>query len=122
MTKLAACYAGRETIVADGDFLVHILIGKSIRALCHGADKHAYALLVPKVLNIVAYLDDRCIPAQCDFPTVRGQVVSNGVLDDLEKFFLGIGRADGKTMEELHHQPGKPFERPWDADGRRNLN
>lgn len=31
---------------------------------------------------------------------------------------MRIRRADGKSMEELNHQAGKPLEGTWDADRR----
>ena len=54
VAELAAGNARRKTVVADGNLLVYVLIGKVVGALSHGTDKDTYALLGLKVLNIVA--------------------------------------------------------------------
>jgi hypothetical protein len=44
-------------------------------------------------------------------------VVGDRVLDDLEELFLGVGGADGKTVEQLDHQTGETLEGSGKANG-----
>jgi hypothetical protein len=44
-------------------------------------------------------------------------VVGDRVLDDLEELFLGVGGADGKTVEQLDHQTGETLEGSGNANG-----
>lgn len=48
-------------------------------------------------------------------------MVGDGVLDHLEQALVRGGGADVETVEELDHQTGEPLERPWDSDGRVDL-
>jgi hypothetical protein len=44
-------------------------------------------------------------------------VVGNRVLDDLEQLLLGIGRANGQTVQQLDHQTGETLECAGNANG-----
>lgn len=45
-------------------------------------------------------------------------MVGDRVLDNLEKLFLRVGRTDGESVEQLHHETGEPLECSRDTDGR----
>ena len=44
-------------------------------------------------------------------------MVRDGILDDLEKFLLGVDGADGESVKELDHQTRKTLEGTRDSDG-----
>lgn len=88
MAELAASHTGTETVVADGDGIVLEGVGKVVVTLGHGADKDGNALVRPQGLNVVPGADDGGIETHGHLAAVRGQVVGNGVLDDLEQLLL----------------------------------
>ena len=49
-------------------------------------------------------------------------MISDWVLDDLEKFFLGVCRPDGESMEQLNHKTGETLECSRYADRRADFN
>lgn len=98
VAELAAGHTSRERVVADSNLLVHKRIGKAVVTLCHGTNEDADALLRVEGLNEVATAHERSIEAQGHLAAIRGQVVSDGVLDHTEKLLVGVGRANGKPM------------------------
>ena len=116
MAELGAGDRGREREVGDTNLLVHVLVGKVVAALGHGADKDADGLVWVQLLNVLAHLDDWCVEGEGDLAAVWWEVVRDWVLDHLEELLLRVGGADGETVEELHHQTGEALEGTWDAD------
>lgn len=88
MAELAASNTGRQAEVADTDGVILESICKIVAALCHGTDEDANALLWAKILNVVPHTDNRSIKTEGDLTAVGRQVISDRVLDDLEKLFL----------------------------------
>lgn len=121
MAELAAGNTGTETEVADGDGVVLEGVGKVVSALGHGTNEDTDALLGPQSPDVVVDTDDGGVETEGDFAAVGGQMVGDGVLDDLEQLLLRVGGPDGETMEQLDHQAGKPLEGAGDADGGRDL-
>lgn len=48
-------------------------------------------------------------------------MVGNWILNDLQKFFLRICRANGEAVEELDHETCKSLKGTWNSDGRADL-
>src|SRR3569833_432162 len=122
VAELAAGDAGREAIVADGDLLIHILVGEVVRAFGHGSDEDADALVSAQGVDVVSDANDIRLEAQRHLPAVRRQVVGDGVLDDTEELLLRVSGSDGQPVQELHHQAGEALESARDADRGRHLN
>src|SRR3569833_904388 len=78
VAELAAGDAGREAIVADGDLLIHILVGEVVRAFGHGSDEDADALVSAQGVDVVSDANDIRLEAQRHLPAVRRQVVGDG--------------------------------------------
>lgn len=88
MAEFAASHTGRETVVADGDLLIHIGVGKVIAALGHSAHEHADGLVRAEPVNIFADTYNWSVETERDLSAVRRQVISNGVLNHLEQLLL----------------------------------
>ena len=88
MTKLATCHTGTEAVIADTDRFVLESIGEVVLPFCHGTNKDAYALSGPNGLDVISYFHYFGIKAEGDFAAVWWEVVSDGILDDFEEFFL----------------------------------
>lgn len=58
MAELAACDTRAKTVVADRDFVVHVLVGKVILSLSHGSDKYTHALLGSNIGNVISHAYD----------------------------------------------------------------
>ena len=116
VAKLAASNAGRETVIADGDFLVYNSIRKRVGAFGHGAHKNADALMRTQALDIVSHSHHVRVEAQSDLSTVGGEMIRDWALDEPQKLFFRIDRFNRLTMQQLHHQPSKPFERARNPD------
>lgn len=99
VAKLGACHTSGETEVADGDLLVDKLVGEIVGSLGHGANKHADALIWLQCLHIFPNLDHRRIETESDLPAIRGEVIRNRVLDNLEQLLLGVCRANRQAMQ-----------------------
>jgi hypothetical protein len=121
VAELAASHTGTKREVADGDGVVLVLVGEVVITLGHGSDEDADALLGTEVCHVVADAHDGGVKGEGDFAAVRGQVVGDGVLDDLEELLLRGGGADGQLVQELDHQTGEALEGTRDAHGRRDL-
>lgn len=61
VAEFAASNTSRQRVVADTDGIVLVLIREVVRALGHGTDEDADALLRSQILNVVAYSYDRRI-------------------------------------------------------------
>lgn len=81
MTELATRNTGRQAVVADGDLLIHKLVGKSVGTLSHGTYKDTYALILVQVLDVVSATNDFGIETQRDLAAVGRKVVRDWVLD-----------------------------------------
>jgi len=117
MTELAARHTSAQREIADTDRIILELIREVILPLSHRPHKHANALLRPKSTDVVSNPDDLRVETQCDFATIGGQVLRDGILDDFEELLLGIDAADREAVEELDHETGETLERAGDADG-----
>lgn len=95
MAEFTASNTGTQTVVADTDLIILEGIRKVIVALGHSPDKDADTLLGPQGLDIVGSAHHRGLKTERHLAAVGGQMVGDGVLDDLEQFLLRIGRADG---------------------------
>lgn len=98
MAELAARNTSRETVVADGDLLIHELVGEVISALRHGSDEDTYALARVEVLDVISGAGDLGLETQGDLPAVWRKMVGDGVLDDAQKLLLRVGRSNGEAM------------------------
>lgn len=117
MAKLATGHTRGETVVADGDFLVDKLVGEIVGTLCHCSDKHTHALLRPDGLNPISDAHQWSIETEGNLAAVGWQVVTDWVLDDSQELFLGSGRADRKSMQQLYHETSKPLKGSGNSDG-----
>ncbi len=116
VAEFATRNAGRETIIADGDLLVDVLVCEVIGSLGHGSDKNADALLLLQALHILAHADQGGVEAQRILPAIGGEMVRDGVLDDLQELLLRVDRSNRESVQELDHQPSESLEGTWDAD------
>lgn len=116
MAELAACNAGTEVKVADSDAVILEMISKVIVAFGHGSDEDCYALVLVEASDVVAYTHNFRIEAEGDLAAVGWEVVSDGVLDDLDELFLGCRGADLMAMEQLDHQTSEALECSRNAD------
>lgn len=91
MTKLAARDAGGKTIIANGDLLVHVLVGEIVSTFGHGSNEDAYAFTRIEVFYVIPGADDLGLEAQGDLPAVGRQVIGNRVLDDAQELLLRVG-------------------------------
>jgi hypothetical protein len=57
VAEFATCNAGRETVIADGDLLVDVLVCEVIGSLCHGSNKDTNALLLLQGFHIFSDSD-----------------------------------------------------------------
>lgn len=121
VAEFAASNAGTEVELADGDAVVFDAVGKIIVAFGHSSDEDADTLVGVQALDVVAYTHNLGVEAECDLSAVGGKVVSDGVLDNLDKLLIGSRGADLVTMQQLHHQTGEALEGTWDAHGRVDL-
>ena len=90
-------------------------------ALGHGTDEDRNALLGAQRLDIVLGTDHGGVETHRHLTAVRGQMVGDRVLDDLEELLLRVGGANRQTVEQLDHQTGEPLEGSRNADGRVDL-
>jgi hypothetical protein len=121
VAELAARYTGTEIEVADTDGVVLDGIGEVIAALGHGTDENTDALVLVQALDVVAHSDDLGIETEGDLPAVRGEMVCDRILNDLDELLLGGGGADHVSVEQLYHETGKALESSGYPDGRADL-
>ena len=112
MAEFTASHTSTQAEVADTDGIILEGISKVIMTLGHGTDKNTNALICIQRLDIVCCSDHGCLETESHLTAVGGQVIGNGILDDLQQLLLRVGRADGEPVKELNHQPGKPLEGP----------
>jgi hypothetical protein len=120
VTELAACDAGTEVEVADGDAVILEVVGKVIAALGHGTNKDCNALVLLEAGDVVAHAHYFRVETERDLAAVWRQVVGDGVLDDFDQLLLRRGRADLVSVEQLHHQTCEALECTRDAHSRRD--
>lgn len=116
MAELATGHTGTQTVIADTDRVVLEGIGKVIVTLGHGTHEDTDTLLGAEGLDVVAGPDDWSLETQGHFTAVGRQVIGDGVFDDLKELLLGVGGADGQTVQKLHHQASKTLEGTGNAD------
>lgn len=112
MAEFTAGHTSTQAEVADTDGVILEGISKVIMTLGHGTDKNTNALICIQRLDIVCCSDHGCLETESHLTAVGGQVIGNGILDDLQQLLLRVGRADGEPVKELNHQSGKPLEGP----------
>lgn len=112
MAEFTASHTSTQAEVADTDGIILEGISKVIMTLGHGTDKDTDALIRIQRLHIVCCSDHGGLETESHLTAVGGQVIGDGILDDLQQLLLRIGRADGEPVKELNHQPGKPLESP----------
>ena len=116
MAELAAGNAGTQTVVADTDRVVLVLVRKVIPSLGHGTDKHADALLRAKRFDVISDTHHGCVETQGDLPAVWRKVVRDGVLDDFQQLLLRVRRPNRESVQKLDHQTGKSLEGARNTD------
>lgn len=87
-------------------------------ALRHSSHKYAYTLLRVEALHIFSDFYYFGIEAERNLATIRGQMIGDWVLDDLEKPLLRRRRSNREAMEQLDHEPCETLEGTWNADSR----
>ena len=117
VAEFAASYASTEVELADGDAVVFDRVGKVVVALGHGSDEDGDALVVVQTLDVVPDADHLGVEAERDLAAIGREVICEGVLDDLDELFVGGGRADLVTVQQLHHQTSEALEGTRNADG-----
>lgn len=117
VTELTTGHTGRKTVVANTDGVILERVGKVIVTLSHGPDKDRDAFLGTQRLNVILGAYHRSLKTHGDLATVGGQVVGNGVLDDLQQLLLGVGGSNRQTVEQLDHQTSESLEGSGNADG-----
>lgn len=103
MAEFTAGDTGTQTVVTDTDGVVLKAVGKIIMALGHGTDENGNTLLGIQRLKVILSADNGGLETHGHLAAVRGQVVGDGVLDDLEQLLLRVGGADGQAVEQLDH-------------------
>lgn len=88
MTELAACNTGTEIELTDCDAVVLDTIREVVITLGHGTHKDSDALVFAETCNISADTYNFRVKAECDFTTIRRQMVGDGVLDNLDELLL----------------------------------
>ncbi len=118
VAKFAASHTGTETVVTDTDGFVLERVGKVVFPFGHGADEDTDALRRTEGVDVISDPDDVGVETEGNLATVRGEVVGDGVFDDLEQLLLRVDRADGKSVQELDHETREPPERSRNTHGR----
>jgi hypothetical protein len=103
MAEFAACDTCTEVEIADTDGVVLDGVGEVIISLGHGSNENGYALIFVQTLHVISHSHDFGVEAERNFPTIRGKVVRDRVLDDLDELLLGRCRADLVSVEQLDH-------------------
>ena len=122
VAEFAAGHAGAEAEGTNADGIVFERVGKIILALGHGTDEDTYTLFGTQIRHVIPNTDNLGVEAQGDLATIRGQVVSNRILDHFEQFLLGIHGSDGQFVKQLDHETCKSFESPGYSDRWVDLN
>jgi hypothetical protein len=110
VTEFAAGDTSRQTVVANGYLLIHVLVGKGISTLSHGTNEDTDALVGRQVRHVVPDAHHGRVKTKGDLATVGRQVISDRVRDDSQEFLLGVGGPNGQAVEKLDHQASKSFE------------
>jgi hypothetical protein len=117
VAELAACYTGRETVVADRYLLIHVLVGKGVGSSGHGTNEDADALTRVQLLHVFSDSDYFCVETEGDLAAVWWQVVSDWVLYDFEELFLRVGGSNGKSVKKLDHETRETFKCTRNSNG-----
>lgn len=89
MAELAAGNAGTEVELANGDAVVLDVIREVIVALGHGANEDCDTLALIETADVVADTYNFRIEAKRNLAAIWREMISNGVLNHLDKLFLG---------------------------------
>lgn len=118
MAELAACDTGTQAVVTDGNRVVLEGVGKVIVSLGHGTHEDTDALLGAQRFDVVASAHHGGFETEGHLAAVGGEVVGDGVLDDLQELLLGVGGTDGEAVQQLHHQTSETLEGTRNAHAR----
>ena len=88
IAELATCYAGAQAVIADADGVVLEAVCKIIIAFSHCANEDANTLFTTQVLYVVFDSNDFSVKAESYLSAIGGEMISDGILDDFEEFFL----------------------------------
>lgn len=89
--------------------------------LRHGPHEDADALIGTQSVEIIPHPDHGGFIAHGYLAAVGRQVVGDRILDDPQQLLLGIGGANGESMQKLDHETGEALEGARNADGRVDL-
>lgn len=103
MAEFAACNAGTKAPVADTDRVVFKVIREVVITLCHSSNEDRNAFVLIQAMNVIPHANNLGLEAEGDFAAVRGKVVGDRILDDLNQFLLRSGRPDLVSVEKLNH-------------------
>lgn len=117
MAEFAACNAGTEVELANGDAIVLDVVREIVVALGHGTNEYSDALVLVEASNVVADTYDFRVEAKRYLAAVGREMVCDGVLDHLNELLLRRGGANLVSVQQLHHQASKSLECSGDADG-----
>lgn len=95
VTEFAASDTCAQTVIADTDGFVLERVGKVVFSFRHGPDEHADTFRSPERVDVIPDSDHVGVETQGDLPAIGWEVVRDGILDDLEEFFLRVDRSDG---------------------------
>jgi hypothetical protein len=95
MAEFATGNTGTQAVIADTDRVVLERIREVIPSLGHGTNEHADALSGTEGLNVIPDTDHGRIETKGDFAAIRWEMISDGIFDDLQQFFLRVGGSDG---------------------------
>jgi hypothetical protein len=118
MAKFAACYAGTEVELADGNAVILDVIRKVIVALCHGTNKDCNALVLVQARDVVTDTYDLCVETERDLAAVGRKVIGDWVLDHLDELLLRGCRSNLVSVEKLYHKTSESLECTRNAHGR----
>lgn len=116
VAEFAAGHAGAKAEGTNADGIVFERVCKIILALGHSTDEDTYTLFGTEIRDVVPNTDNLGVEAQGDLSTIRGQVVSDRILNHFEQFLLGIHGSDGQFVKQLDHKTSEPLESPGDSD------
>lgn len=120
--ELATCHRSTQWVVADTDLLVNNAVGKVILAPRHGTDEDSYRMRLGQCGQELGQPDGRRIAGKSELDGVHRQVISDRILDDLEQLLRAVLTANGKLVQELHHEAAESLECAWYPNVRVHLN
>lgn len=98
IAKFATRYASAQAVIAYTDRVVLEAVGKIVVTFGHRTHKDANTLFRPEIRYVVFNPNHICVIAERDLTAIGRQVIGDGILDDLEEFFLRICGSNGEPM------------------------